>query len=375
MIVFILVVLVILGGLFLSGANKGTQRRGTAQRARPANLRERSAGPLFDKSRLPAGLGLLSGVPLQMTEARLQRAFDDAFGDSLRRRVMAQYPAMREDEFECRLLELKRYFLMTALLREVPMFSNAVDELWHEMLMFTREYQQFCEAFAGWTIHHVPNIEPVSAPGERAWFDWLYAHLFVQTPFSAALWNGFCRFPLDRERLGFIESADTRAIRERWFQASDGQADDEIEAAADRLIRQMKEEVAYAGERVRYQESRMGLNADTTLFGLSTGMLLYSFLDPIDFDRNMELAAGDDGQDTRKPQESNTGSACSSSACASGGSGSDSSCSTDSGGGSGSSCSSDSGTGSDGGGGGSSSCSSSSCSSGSSCGSSSCGSS
>lgn len=199
---FILIALIGMAVLFVVKASSGTGRGAQRRSIRPARLSK----PIFDRTKLPAGLGLRDSVPLTKTEARLERALLGTFGSSLRLRVSAKFPAMSEDEYECRLLELKRYFLMTALLRETPMFSDAIDDIWHEMLMFTREYQRFGESFLGETIHHAPNVEPVSTPGERAWFDWLYAHLFVPTPFSAYLWNGFCRFPMDRERLAFIES-------------------------------------------------------------------------------------------------------------------------------------------------------------------------
>lgn len=42
---------------------------------------------------------------------------------------------MKTLEYRWKLLELKRYFIMASLLKQLPMFSEEVDELWHEMLM------------------------------------------------------------------------------------------------------------------------------------------------------------------------------------------------------------------------------------------------
>lgn len=36
---------------------------------------------------------------------------------------------LKENEYEWRLLDLKRYFILTAILKKAPMFSEKVDEL------------------------------------------------------------------------------------------------------------------------------------------------------------------------------------------------------------------------------------------------------
>jgi hypothetical protein len=37
------------------------------------------------------------------------------------------------------------------------MFSEEVDEIWHDMLLFTQKYQVFSEQFLGTMLHHTPN--------------------------------------------------------------------------------------------------------------------------------------------------------------------------------------------------------------------------
>lgn len=34
--------------------------------------------------------------------------------------------------------------------------TEPIDEVWHNFLLFTREYQTFCQRFFGFFIHHVP---------------------------------------------------------------------------------------------------------------------------------------------------------------------------------------------------------------------------
>lgn len=53
--------------------------------------------------------------------------------------------------------ELKR-FLILAIEGDgrIGMYSKHVDNLWHTFILFTKEYEQFCNSFAGKFIHHAP---------------------------------------------------------------------------------------------------------------------------------------------------------------------------------------------------------------------------
>lgn len=39
--------------------------------------------------------------------------------------------------------------------------SVAIDEVWHEFILFTREYRDFCEQYLGRFVHHCPRPEGV----------------------------------------------------------------------------------------------------------------------------------------------------------------------------------------------------------------------
>ena len=73
------------------------------------------------------------------------------------------------------------------------MYSVKVDDVWHEMLMFTREYEQFGKALCGGIIHHAPHTaDEKPETGERAWFDWVYGEVvFEAAPASGQLWGSF----------------------------------------------------------------------------------------------------------------------------------------------------------------------------------------
>jgi hypothetical protein len=177
-----------------------------ARRNNKANLRFKKID--YTHTQLPIGLGFRDEIPLQALEHRMGQGLTTSFLEQLKQRVMGAHPNLNSAEYEWKLLELKRYFAMNAVLRQVPMFSEAVDEVWHEMIMFTSEYQQLCESLTGAMIHHSPHMQKQSLPDERAWFDWIYAHLFEFTPFSNAIWNTFYMFPLTRERIQQLRELD-----------------------------------------------------------------------------------------------------------------------------------------------------------------------
>jgi hypothetical protein len=54
--------------------------------------------------------------------------------------------------------EFKKYMALIALGHtEIGMSSHEVDVIWHNFILFTREYSQFCEKVCGRIIHHRPN--------------------------------------------------------------------------------------------------------------------------------------------------------------------------------------------------------------------------
>lgn len=59
-------------------------------------------------------------------------------------------------------VELKRFFILAGKYDDgIDMFSLEVDNLWHTFLLFTKEYQRFCNDMFGKFIHHDPVIEEI----------------------------------------------------------------------------------------------------------------------------------------------------------------------------------------------------------------------
>ncbi|MDQ0916664.1 hypothetical protein [Paenibacillus sp. V4I5] len=306
--------------------------------------------PDFRASDLPQGLGLLEGVPLERIVTKLNSALPLDYVERLQYRVKAGNPSMSDDEFACKWFELKRFFLMNLILKRTPMFSSEIDEIWHEMLMFTREYQRFGDQFAGGVIHHSPEREPKQMPGERAWFDWVYAHLFEFAPTSSRCWNGFFRNPLDEERTDLLRKANEEEIAEQWFDMEQAKRYPEVAETIRILITQAIKEARHSVNSRRFEDTgwKDSLTNPNNLVYMAGAMMFFSIQDNGNYTSGMNSQWPEAGLESEKYKQSS----CSSSGC--GGYGSNNDSSGDQGSGGSSSCSSGSG---------------SSCSSGSSCGS------
>lgn len=340
---FIAILIILLVVILFLVSNART-KRGPSQRRHNRGGRSSSGRrPMYEDGQLPQSLGIQPGLPIGPAVNRLEQALAADFTAMLQDRVQRKYPQMTEAEFNWKFLELKRYFLMTAVLKDVPMFSEAVDDIWHEMLMFTREYHRFGEAFVGSVIHHAPHSGGEPDPGGRAWFDWVYANLFVPTPYSDRIWTPFFRYPLNRDLLEELREADEAGLESRLFNHKAAERYPEIRETIAYLMRKAKEQAAGAVPGAVYSAERPAYDSASYMPYMAGALMMYSLTEPDDFDTMMEQHYAEEDMQRREQQNA----AASSSGC-------------------GSSCSSDSWDGDSGGrddGGSSSSCSSSSCSS------------
>ncbi len=60
--------------------------------------------------------------------------------------------------------ELKRYLFLSSLHRRaLPMTSSLVDAAWHQFVLYSAEYMEFCERCCGRYLHHVPRAAGANA--------------------------------------------------------------------------------------------------------------------------------------------------------------------------------------------------------------------
>lgn len=147
----------------------------------------------------------------------LEASIPLSYMEQVKERVIREHKVSLTD-WENRWFEWKRFLIMTAILKNVPMYSREVDEVWHEKLMFTREYEMFSEQFLRRTLHHAPN-----PPGhtfdrsERAWFDTIYIILFKPTKFSIATWGPFLKHPFSKQVLQDFQTMPMDVLKEKYF--------------------------------------------------------------------------------------------------------------------------------------------------------------
>ncbi|XXX80825.1 hypothetical protein WMF30_18890 [Sorangium sp. So ce134] len=92
-----------------------------------------------------------------------------------------------EREAEALFRELARYLWLVESdrTRAYPMFSLRVDEAWHQFVLFTIEYADFCQRFFGRFLHHAPANAPAQhAAPEATWdeFAAAYSALYGEPP-------------------------------------------------------------------------------------------------------------------------------------------------------------------------------------------------
>lgn len=148
----------------------------------------------------------------------LEQSLSNIFMENVEKRV-GKNSRLKENEYEWRLLELKRYFILAYLLKKSPMFSEKVDELWHEMLMFTREYDNFSKSYLGATLHHTPNINEEPDPDLRGFFDWVYTELFVLRKENIHLYKGFFRYPVHPDIIDQFRNLPENELIEIYFKS------------------------------------------------------------------------------------------------------------------------------------------------------------
>ncbi|UVI29956.1 hypothetical protein [Paenibacillus spongiae] len=312
--------LVIIGVIVVIGLIVRSTRRPNRQRTERGNSRSltSSIGRPSATRQPPAALGVPEGHPARQAAQRLDYALTADFEARVKDRMLRKEPRMSENDWQWRWFELKRYFLMCGVLRNVPMYSAKVDDVWHEMLMFTWEYEQFCKSFSGTFIHHAPHApgaKPDSA--ERAWFDWVYGELFAVFPASAQLWGAFYRTPLSRERIEELELAQADELRARRFNGQSAEAYPDLDGTVDYLVkrgRQLAQEarsgVGTAGiHEDRYRDRNMASDSMMAT-GVLSGALFFSSMGPADeFDRHMDEAQ------TEVQRQANGGSGGGASGC------------------------------------------------------------
>jgi len=109
-----------------------------------------------------------------------QRDFikNHAFPDGLFDKVRKQYPELEDRDLHLVARGLRQFFTAfhNSRFQFVSMPSQIADEMWHEMILYTREYSDFCGKAFGRFLHHTPAVamdpdKKISSAGiQRVWY-------------------------------------------------------------------------------------------------------------------------------------------------------------------------------------------------------------
>ncbi|GAB4256714.1 MAG: hypothetical protein Kow0065_05630 [Methylomicrobium sp.] len=80
------------------------------------------------------------------------------FHKGIKAKLAQRYPNLSDQQLELILKGLREYFQVCRQARKklVSMPSQAVDEAWHQFILSTRLYSEFCNKAFGYYLHHTP---------------------------------------------------------------------------------------------------------------------------------------------------------------------------------------------------------------------------
>jgi hypothetical protein len=76
--------------------------------------------------------------------------------DQLLNRHIRDHSGTREEAERC-FIAMKQFLAVCSVIPGKKVAAEEVDDLWHTFLLFTRDYQDFCDEYLGRFIHHDPN--------------------------------------------------------------------------------------------------------------------------------------------------------------------------------------------------------------------------
>lgn len=148
---------------------------------------------------------------------KLNKALDFDYMEKVNTEFRLKHPRYSQLKVNQAWRELKRYLIMAAVFGKVEMFNSVIDELWHIMLNYSQEYDEFCQVFIGRTIQHHPHSKPVFKPDERTLFDFYYVQLFTVDSHSIQKWGKFFKHDKGLSLLRDFETLELEQLKEKYM--------------------------------------------------------------------------------------------------------------------------------------------------------------
>jgi hypothetical protein len=114
---------------------------------------------------LAVALGITTIVMLRLRTKAMQAARADfirhyTWPPGLLDKLSGKYPQFRRKESALVSQGLRQFFMayLRSGRRYVAMPSQVADDLWHEFILYTRDYDAFCKKAFGQFLHHTPAV-------------------------------------------------------------------------------------------------------------------------------------------------------------------------------------------------------------------------
>ena len=113
----------------------------------------------------------------KMIKNNKEIAFIDSyqFPRGIKERISRHYPKLTPDQLFLVMQGLRQFFQLSKSAKVISMPSKVVDVAWHEFILSTQQYVEFCQLAFGRLLHHTPEQE-ITGPAileegiKEAWY-------------------------------------------------------------------------------------------------------------------------------------------------------------------------------------------------------------
>lgn len=109
----------------------------------------------------------------------------DAWPLDLIRPKLEQNPLFKGEDVDACIMHYKRFMSFKGLYPSIRdgMFSARIDAVWHQHILYTKNYAEFCQSVFGYFVHHTPcNIMDLSDEAFAEYGQWLTDYEEVYGP-------------------------------------------------------------------------------------------------------------------------------------------------------------------------------------------------
>jgi len=123
------------------------------------------------EDRLSADVRTAPGVHLIPRHQELLAKLNRFEAPYLEERLLKSGTFKSPEEYREAFVEFKKYVGLVGVHKNEPlaMASEKVDEVWHQFILFTRKYHNFCKDTLGEYLHHLPRTShtPLHPDGDK----------------------------------------------------------------------------------------------------------------------------------------------------------------------------------------------------------------